>query len=355
MSELLGPSPDKYPPEFESVQDTAEYLETLHQINDRYLRLTLLDTEVSYIRTHSVYLADSDNPIIMSATTKSKADNLGTSTITVVFPTDQINYFGKVHYSEFMMYNHKGAIKGGMGAHRDSGMSSLKELGGWLERDDLPENMAAIISRIALIQMGIDKRDQEANVPLAEYKELWNAVQHEFDASIAPVNTVCEWRPDRTYQTSSGENVYTIYSQYIMQKGAGSQMQEAGIVTGQYEASIDAAKNGVYAYRFVDYMKLKAFPELTDEERANHPYVVVKAEDDTHHGSFSVRKAYADMYQDTTYFDTAKEAQEYADTIYKEELAHKRGEYALTPDRAARVLKTLDDLLIALEKRAQDK
>lgn len=365
-------------PSFEQFQDNDPYMETLYQISDRYVQLTRLDKRTAYVREAKIHAGDPDNPIRITTSARGNVDNFDNSTTFISIPSLNSKDREPRPYFEATVINTGPVIQGWLSTAHDS-VSTHAELSAWLDRDDLPDSVTAMLTQLALMHMTRGEDSDVVTMTSGQYSELWDSVQKVIDESATP-QIVSEWRPIENFKTTPNENVYSVTADHAMKSAyEHGDLLAASLTTDAYDLSIKRLANGSLLYRYYPLKQRPVFPELTDEERARHPHVIVAVKDIqppeekneiiasyTAPGHVPYEKRFKDGYAvieatvtknarhiETTYFETKAEAQEYADALYKEQLAIERGVYDLTPERAQQVLQTLNNLLniIKLERQ----
>lgn len=229
-----------------------------------------------------------------------------------------------------------------------------------LASDSLPKGVNALITLFA---------DASANGPyignfqlgsVAE-NQLWRDIQADLDAAGIPTQY------DYDYSSSLDDDNVHVSARNLLSKADGSNYPEGTV--GFRFCDVNYMNRFKFTRRIIDGEVSEYFmddldevpdemlPELTDEQRKSHPYVVIPSENvnDATMPTLPFRVIQADTTGPLTttftrYAETPEEAQKIADDMYRRDLAREKISYEVTAERARRVA----DLLHTLNNNARN-
>ena len=400
MSELPLPNPtDKPQPGIERFQDTDLLKEKVSHIHETVLQLAEQDMHTKYQRGYDVVLhsgsAEPYGPISIATETVGAPDNLDNSNLRIVLPPE--TYFrndgGAFKWQSVLSFEKAGnEIKARV--MLDPSLSPKEAFAKILERDDLPQELAVLFVDMAQSLVGTphyDASGMNLDFPITDelYQKYWDEIKMAMDTREESVPTRLSWdtrhwhdptinEPPAT-ALASGETLVGASVEVTSVNGQGTieamelntrnfyfffspdesdEPDSAEDDTNEDSEVRDENKRGTLyennVYIFQDFTT-DTLPELTPEERNRNPYMIIPAAMNIVSAPGNDSPLYVAASPDYTVTPDAAEdfgaAQRHAELLYRKQLARERSSFALTPQRAQRVIDTLDAVVAMQRER----
>lgn len=239
------------------------------------------------------------------------------------------------------------------------------------DSEDAPGAVRLIAGRVRKF---VDDPSKVEPIDETGVKEVSNAV---WDAS-REINAPVTYRFFESYKTPAGSVRVNGFSDMANEEGEYcSDEKKPGqflSVSGKDFRYNRQVSEGQVSESFTEEIDEDNLPPLTDEQRKSHPYVVITAEQGMPHRDRDVDVSFDENGEPArvnyrtdgytviaanvsgavtmmmqTWYDTKEEAQAWADKLYQLDLAYKRQDHTMDPERQKAVLDALDAALLTTE------
>lgn len=375
------PSPEEPVPKNEAFQDADPYQEMLQKIDERFQDInTLLVPDASYSRKQEVSLGVDESGNKLHLEIDASLDYidgiLEDPNIRIRPPLTEQDRgtITSPPYLIILSLKEETPFALLTPQRPQSPKEAISQL---LANDELPEWLTDLLMKYAdlIIKSGSydDKRFDGLvrDFSVDDFENAWKGLHHEADSQNPVIPTTRLWSGAHWMNTINGELIHQIAAEETYDANGDPQPLYERITTDNYEFVMRPDETGKRAYSFRKEIHNEDLPELTEEQKMENPYMVIRIEDvqkpdkdqmiivanpseglephipTTGYTIFNPQSA--NHFMVPFHSEDRDEAQRHAELIYRRNLATQGNSLDLTPERATEVLATLDAIKATLK------
>lgn len=376
-----SPSPDESDPSNDIFQDSDPYKETLRQIDERFRDINaLLVPDASYSRKREIPLGSNqsgDQLHLEIDTNLDYIDGILEDPIIRIRPPLTEQDRGTIPFPPYLIIlSLKEEIPFALltPEHDKSPQEIISQL---LANDELPEWLTDLLMTYAdlLIQDGSYNDKQfdglVRDFSQGDFEKAWNGFHQEADSQDPVIPTTRLWSGAHWMNAVNGELIHQIAAEEAYDANGNPSPLYERVTTDNYEFAMRVDEKGKKTYSCRKEIHNEDLPELTDEQKMENPYMVIRVEDvqkpddgqmiikaspsegvephvpTTGYTIFNPQSA--DRFMVPFHSEDRDEAQRHAELIYRRNLAEQNNSTEFTHERAAEVLATLDAIKATLK------